>query len=192
MSTEPSLSTLLKILNSKSAGAPNRNINVEAEPSPNQTSENPAPDQAATAKKPDSPQSSARRCRIHACRDVLSGQFYALTHEDRAAFTKHCEGIVADFQPADNRQRWLAAAVAQDQWRLNRARALENNIFALGMSGAIADATQADSPEVLAAACQARVWLADSKSLQMLIVRATLYGKWRPEQSDTGRLPISC
>jgi hypothetical protein len=36
------------------------------------------------------------------------------------------------------------------------------------MSGAIADATNADSAEVLAAVCQARVWLADGKSLQAL------------------------
>jgi len=82
---------------------------------------------------------------------------------------KHCEGIVADLNPQNNRERWLATSIAEDQWRLNRARALENNIFAIGMSdGPIANATSADSPEVFAAVCQARVWLADGKSIQAL------------------------
>jgi hypothetical protein len=34
--------------------------------------------------------------------------------------------------------------------------------------GPIMNATSADNPEVLAAVCQARVWLADGKSLQAL------------------------
>jgi hypothetical protein len=58
-------------------------------------------------------------------------------------------------------------------WRLNRARALENNIFAIGMSGPIGDATDVDSAEGHAAACQARVWLADGRNIQLLSVYET-------------------
>jgi hypothetical protein len=64
-------------------------------------------------------------------------------------------------------------SIAEDMWRLNRARALENNIFAFGMSGAIADATDVDSAEGHAAACQARVWLADGKNIQLLALYET-------------------
>ena len=120
------------------------------------------------ASQPQKEQIGGRQCHLHALRDETTGQFYALTDEDRAAMNKHFEGIVADLDPQNHRERWLATAIAEDQWRLNRARALENNIFAIGMSGALTEATNADSPEVLAAVCQARVWLADGKHLQAL------------------------
>jgi hypothetical protein len=64
-------------------------------------------------------------------------------------------------------------SIAEDMWRLNRARALENNIFAIGMSGPIGDATDVDSAEGHAAACQARVWLADGRNIQLLAVYET-------------------
>jgi hypothetical protein len=50
---------------------------------------------------------------------------------------------------------------------------MENNIFAFGMSGAIGDATDVDSTEGHAAACQARVWLADGRNIQLLALYET-------------------
>jgi hypothetical protein len=128
------------------------------------------PEQPPTnpTKKQNEPKSGGKACHIHGFRDESTGQFYALSLEDREAMNKHCEGIVLDINPENNRERWLATAIAEDQWRLNRARALENNIFAIGMSGPLVEATNADNPEVLAAVCQARVWLADGKSIQAL------------------------
>ena len=108
-----------------------------------------------------------QRARISASRHETTGQFYAMSHEDRKAFNDHCEGIVGDLQPANHRERWLATSIAEDQWRLNRARALESNIFALGMSNPMND-VDIDSAEGHAAICQARTWLADGKQLQML------------------------
>ena len=105
------------------------------------------------------------RTSISAFRDNNNGQFYAMSREDRAAFKAHCEGIIADLEPANHRERWLATSIAEDQWRLNRARALESNIFAIGMSRNDIDV---DSAEGHAAICQARTWLADGKQLQQL------------------------
>jgi hypothetical protein len=107
------------------------------------------------------------RTRISAFRDQTTGQFYAMSKEDRVAFNQHCEGIIEDLQPANHRERWLATSIAEDQWRLNRARALESNIFAIGMSNPMID-VDIDSSEGHAAVCQARVWLADGKKLQEL------------------------
>jgi hypothetical protein len=135
------------------------NKNRKAQTSPNIAADSGAPEQIG-----------GRQCHVHGFRHELTGQFYALSHEDRVAMDKHCEGILADLKPENHREAWLATAIAEDQWRLNRARALENNIFAIGMSGPLAAATDADSPEVLAAVCQARVWLADGKNLQMLSI----------------------
>ena len=114
------------------------------------------------------PQIGGRRCHINALRHEDSGQFYAMSREDRQAFNQHYLGITGDLNPQTNRERWLATSIAEDQWRLNRARAIENNIFAIGMSGPIADSTHGDSPEVTAAACQARIWLQDGRQLQLL------------------------
>jgi hypothetical protein len=114
-----------------------------------------------------------KRCRINATRHGLTGQFHAFSHEDKRAFDEHCTNLMADFKPETYREKILAMSIAEDMWRLNRARALENNIFAFGMSGAIADATDVDSAEGHAAACQARVWLADGKNIQLLALYET-------------------
>src|SRR5947209_2231661 len=114
-----------------------------------------------------------KRCRINATRHGLTGQFHAFSHEDKRAFDQHCEGLMADFSPVTYREKILAMSIAEDMWRLNRARAMENNIFAIGMSGPIGDATDVDSAEGHAAACQARVWLADGKNIQLLALYET-------------------
>jgi hypothetical protein len=114
-----------------------------------------------------------KRCRINATRHGLTGQFHAFSHEDKRAFDQHCEGLMADYNPATYREKMLAMSIAEDMWRLNRARALENNIFAIGMSGAIGAATNVDSAEGHAAACQARVWLADGRNIQLLALYET-------------------
>jgi hypothetical protein len=112
-------------------------------------------------------QQQQQRCRITAFRHEATGQFYAMSLEDSIAFTAHCEGIIEVLRPANHHERWLATSIAEDQWRLNRARALESNIFAIGMSNPAID-IDASSPETQAAISQARVWLADGTKLQTL------------------------
>ena len=114
------------------------------------------------------PPGHGQQCNVRAFRHLETGQFYAMSKEDRIAFDKHCLGITSDFNPQSNRERWLATSIAEDQWRLNRARAIESNIFAIGMSGPIADATFGDNAEVTAAVCHARVWLQDARAIQQL------------------------
>ena len=112
-----------------------------------------------------------KRCRVNALRHGLTGQFHAFTHEDKAAFDIHCNSLLADLKPETYQEKTLAISMAEQYWRLHRARALENNIFAIALSGPIGDTTHGDSPEVYAAACQARVWLQDGQNLALL----TLY-----------------
>jgi hypothetical protein len=114
-----------------------------------------------------------KRSRINATRHGLTGQFHAFSPEDKIAFDEHCTNLMADYKPETYREKILAMSIAEDMWRLNRARAMENNIFALGMSGPIGDATDVDSPEGHAAICQARVWLADGKNIQLLALYET-------------------
>jgi hypothetical protein len=64
----------------------------------------------------------------------------------------------------------LAQRIATDSWRLNRASAIEDNLFALGQ---LQNAGQAcpDVPQIDAALISARVFTLESKQLQLL----TLY-----------------
>jgi hypothetical protein len=161
--TEPSAAQLEIIKQLLALRAAERAANAA-----NPTTANPTP-QSDQNQNPKKEQTGGKQCHVHAHRAAITGQFYALSNEDRVAFDHHCAGIAADLKPVNNRENWLATSIAEDQWRLSRARALENNIFAIGMSaGPIADATNGDSPEVLAAACQARVWLTDGKHIQAL------------------------
>jgi hypothetical protein len=101
-----------------------------------------------------------QRAKMNSFRHGLTGQVHTFTPEDHAAFDKHCTGIRESLSPAGAFEIDLAQSIAEDRWRLNRARALEGGIFALG---------QSDGED--AALDQARTWLADSRNLQLL----TLY-----------------
>jgi hypothetical protein len=75
-------------------------------------------------------QFTARRNSRHG----LTGQIVVHTPEDEQAFKKYCDGIREALDPVDALELDLAQAIAEDRWRLNRARALENSMFALGQS----------------------------------------------------------
>jgi hypothetical protein len=65
-------------------------------------------------------------------RHGLTGQISLLPTEDREAHDTFCNELIESFNPETPMERQLANSVAEDSWRLNRARAIENNMFALG------------------------------------------------------------
>src|SRR5215471_8371242 len=97
------------------------------------TSEAQAKANRENAQKSTGPKTEAgmKRSQLNSRRHGLTGQFFALTPEDQAAFDHHCASLLADLKPANYREKQLAISIAEDQWRLHRARALENNMFAL-------------------------------------------------------------
>jgi hypothetical protein len=69
----------------------------------------------------------------------------------------------------------LAQSTAEDKWRLNRARAIETGIFALGQMadesqpGSLQnDPREIDQPEISQTLSQAKTWLADGRQIQLL------------------------
>jgi hypothetical protein len=74
-----------------------------------------------------------QRSSLNAFRHGLTGQIVIHTPEDQAAFQKHCEAIREDLKPLGALETTLAQSIAEDYWRLNRARALENAIFTFGL-----------------------------------------------------------
>jgi hypothetical protein len=75
--------------------------------------------------------------------------------------------MTGDMKPEGALEQQLVVSISEDHWRLNRARAMENNIFALAMQNEN-DHIAASSPQVHAAASQAITWLKEAKNLNNL------------------------
>jgi hypothetical protein len=65
-------------------------------------------------------------------RHGLTGHVTIMPNEDREAHDTFCNELIDSFKPETPIEQQLAQSVAEDSWRLNRVRAIENNMFALG------------------------------------------------------------
>ena len=65
-------------------------------------------------------------------RHGLTGQINILPTEDREAHDAFCNELTNSLKPETPMEQQFAQSIAEDSWRLNRARAIENNLFALG------------------------------------------------------------
>jgi len=119
------------------------------------------------------------RTRLNAYRHGLTGRICLLTADEHAAFDQHCTGIRESLQPVGAIELELAQSIAEDHWRLKRARALETGIFALGhlgQLGALATSDRDDPAQlpIDEALSQARTWLAKGENFQLLAL-AVMY-----------------
>jgi hypothetical protein len=106
-----------------------------------------------------------QRASINAYKHGLTGQIHLCTPEEHDAFEKHCQAIVEALAPVGILEQELAQAIAADKWRLNRARAIETGIFAIGQ----AVLPIYPSEEAMwQAMSQAKTWLAEGRDIQLL------------------------
>src|SRR5580700_796520 len=75
-----------------------------------------------------------QRSRRNAYKHGITGQIHLFTAEEHQAFETHCKSIVEALAPMGVLERQVAQSIAEGHWRLNRARAIESGIFALGQS----------------------------------------------------------
>jgi len=113
------------------------------------------------------------RTRLNAYRHGLTGQIHLLTADEHRAFDNHCKGIREALNPVGALELDLAQSVAEDRWRLKRARAIETSIFALGQQGEVGQLARParhdpDQLPIDEALSQARTWLAASGNIQLL------------------------
>jgi hypothetical protein len=80
---------------------------------------------------PTTPEGKARSA-LNALRHGLSGQTVLMPWEDQSVYKTHCDEILASLAPIGKLETDAAQGFADDQWRLNRARAVDTNMFALG------------------------------------------------------------
>jgi hypothetical protein len=104
-----------------------------------------------------------KRSAVNALRHGLTGRVVVLPSEDMNAYHAFCADLIADLAPATPVERQYAQTFCDTQWRLNRARSLEDSMFSLGHFEAAGD-IETDHPEIHAALTAARVFREDSKS----------------------------
>ena len=106
----------------------------------------------------------------NALRHGLTGRIVVLPTEDMEAYKAFAKELVDSLNPENPMERQLAQTVADTQWRLNRARTIEDGMLALGHYEDAGDFS-ADSPEIHSALTSAKVFRDRSKDF----VNLTLY-----------------
>jgi hypothetical protein len=115
-------------------------------------------------------QEGRARSSINALRHGITGQVSIMTVEDRGAHDKFVQELIERFQPEGSVELQFASLIAEDFWRLQRIRAVENDMLALGNFSEAA-AIDVDHPEIHASLTRARTFLDQSKDFE----RLTLY-----------------
>ena len=112
-----------------------------------------------------------QRVRFNARRHSLTGQVALLPAEEYKAVEAFCAKLIAHFQPGSAWEMQLAREIAEDTWRLNRARAVENNWFAIRTSKRRDDVLGNGHPQIEDALQMAHTFAERSLEFQ----RLTLY-----------------
>jgi hypothetical protein len=69
--------------------------------------------------------------RLNASRHGLTAQVRIMPDAERTAAEAFCQPIIKGFAPVGEHETLLARAIADAHWRLSRARAIEENLFAI-------------------------------------------------------------
>ena len=104
----------------------------------------------------------------NALRHGLTGQVTLMPDEDRTAHDNFCTAIVADLAPEGALETQLAQSIAEDNWRMNRGRAMETNLFALGAFHPVGPVIDTGHDQIDDAVRAAQVFAADPKQFQLL------------------------
>jgi hypothetical protein len=112
----------------------------------------------AAATGPRTPEGKAR-CRLNAFRHGLTGHVFVFTEDEAPAYTKHHSSIHDYYRPVGCVEQSLTDQVAIGIWRLQRAMAMEEGLFAMDA------ATQPESDSMVG---PARTWLEQGKAIDLL------------------------
>ena len=115
---------------------------------------------------PKTPQGK-KHCSLNAYRHGLTGQLNIQTSEEQQAYDNHSEITLEALAPVGAYERNLAQTIADDHWRLKRARSIESGMFAIGMRNGGDDT---GAPQVDDAFAQSRTWIEEAHSLQLLAI----------------------
>jgi hypothetical protein len=103
---------------------------MTAQPSTDRAAANRA--NAAHSTGPTTPEGK-RRASLNALRHGLTGQTVVLPEDDLAAYQNSCAQFHAELKPQGLLETKTVQTIADTYWRLDRIRAMENNLFALAV-----------------------------------------------------------
>lgn len=126
----------------------------------------------ANAQKSTGPRTPAgkERSKLNATRHGLTGQTVVMPHEDMEAFNLLTAAIVASLAAVGALECQLAQSYAGFQWRINRAAALEENLFTLGIMEQVAGNLDIEHPEAHNAASNAKTFRSDAREFDKLSI----------------------
>ena len=111
--------------------------------------------------------STVNKAKLQAGRDKITAQVAVMSEHDRAVYFNFIDAIVADLNPRNFLERQIARRIAQDNWRLNRLHAIEENTFTWGHSGPYKDIT-AEHPQIHHAMIQALTFIHDPRLFTLI------------------------
>ena len=77
-----------------------------------------------------------QRSSLNALRHGLTGQTVVLSTEDHSPYQRHSQPFLDEYQPSGATEAQLVQLLVDTSWRMNRAAAVETNLFSLGISEA--------------------------------------------------------
>ena len=87
-----------------------------------------------------------QRSSLNAWRHGLTGQTIVLPTEDHSAYQRHSQAFLDEYQPKGATETQLVQSLLDSSWQLNRAAAVESNLFSLGITE-MEDRIRANHPE---------------------------------------------
>ena len=124
--------------------------------------------------------SGKHRSSQNALRHGLTGRIVVLPGEDMAEFERFSKEIVDSLNAHSPMERQCAQAIADAQWRLNRARTFEDGMIAMGHFEEAGNFT-AENPNIHAALTAAKVFRDRSKDFVNLALYEQRIGKAQKE-----------
>ena len=102
----------------------------------------------ANAQHSTGPRTSAgkQRSSLNALRHGLTGQTVVLPTEDHSAYRRHSQAFLDEYRPKGATETQLVQSLLDSSWQLNRAAAVETNLFSLGITES-EDRIRASHPE---------------------------------------------
>jgi hypothetical protein len=150
---------------------PEKHMPSPAEYAANRLAQNREPVRQASSPPPASgrtPEGKARSS-MNALRHGLTARVVVLPSEDMAAYNQFSKEIVDSLDAQTPVERQFAQTVADNQWRINRIRSIEDGMLGMGHFEATGD-IDCPSPEIHSAMTAARAFRDDSKSFVNLCI----------------------
>jgi hypothetical protein len=123
---------------------------------------------AQKSQGPTTPQGRARS-KMNALRHGLTARVVVLPSEDMDAYNAFSKEIVDSLDPQTPVERQFAQTVADNQWRINRIRSIEDGMLGMGHFEPAGD-FDCPTPEIHSAMTAARAFRDDSKSFVNLSI----------------------